>query len=193
MVKLIDDCVGKMLDALREKGILDNTIVVFTSDHGEYLGEHGLMGKNQLYETAYRVPMLIRWPEKIAAGTRIDRMVGSVDFMPTILTLMGFEPCGREHGRDASALLRGEDTKWDDACHIHHDRNRAGVFTPNYELAYVKGHDAILFDRKNDPDQVNNLFNVPEYREMIAVMTAHLAAHHASVDSPATEWLQSLL
>ena len=102
---------------------------------------------------------------------------------------MGFEPCGREHGRDASALLRGEETDWDDICYIHHDPNRAGVFTPNYELAYVKDHDAILFDRQNDPDQVNNLFNAPEHREMIATMTADLAAHHASVNSPSAEWL----
>lgn len=190
MVKLIDDCVGKMLDALREKGILDNTIVVFTSDHGEYLGEHGLMGKNQLYETAYRVPMLIRWPEKIAPGTRVDQLVGSVDFMPTILTLMGFEPRGREHGRDASGLLRGDAVEWDDVCYIHHDANRAGVFTPNYELAYVKGHEAILFDRENDPLQVNNLFDAPEHSEMIAALTAALAAHHASVNSPAAAWLR---
>ena len=148
------------------------------------------MGKNQLYETAYRVPMLIRWPEKIAPGTRVDQLVGSVDFMPTILTLMGFEPLGREHGRDASGLLRGDAVEWDDVCYIHHDANRAGVFTPNYELAYVKGHEAILFDRENDPLQVNNLFDAPEHSEMIAALTAALAAHHASVNSPAATWLR---
>jgi arylsulfatase A-like enzyme len=137
--------------------------------------------------------MIIRWPEKIAANTRIDRMVGTVDFMPTILTLMGFEPCGREQGRDASGILRGEDVAWDDVCYAHHAETRAGVFTLDYELAYVKDHDSILFDRKNDPDQVNNLFHSEEHQEAIAAMTADLAVHHAAVDSPAAEWLQSLV
>jgi hypothetical protein len=76
---------------------------------------------------------------------------------------------------------------------VHHAENRAGVFTSDYELAYVVDHDAILFDRKNDPDQVNNLFHSAEHQEAIAKMTADLAAHHASVDSPAAEWLQKLV
>jgi len=192
MVKLIDDCVGRLLSALRRKGVLEHTVVVFTSDHGEYMGEHGLMGKNQFYETAYRVPMLIRWQEKIPPGTDIGRMVTTVDFQPTILRLLGFECCGREHGRDASPLLRGEATAWEDVCFAHHAANRAAIFTPEYELGYVKNHDAILFDRRRDPEQVDNLFGRDSHRDIVSDLRSKLVAHHAAVASPAAEWLASL-
>ena len=192
-VKLIDDCVGRMLDALREKGILDDTVVVFTSDHGEYMGEHGLMGKNQLYETAHRVPMLIRWPEKIAAGTQVDQCVSTVDFQSTILGLMGFEKCGREQGHDASSLLTGENTDWEDLAYIHHSSlERAGIFTPDYQLAFVKDQEHILFDRKNDPDQLNNLFLDVDHQGVVKELTEQVVAHNENVDAPATRWLKAM-
>ena len=192
-VKLIDDCVGRMLAALKQKGILDDTIVVFTSDHGEYMGEHGMMQKNQLYETAHRVPMLIRWPGRIAAGTRVEECISTVDFQPTVLNLMGFEPCGREQGRDASALLRGEEADWEEVAFIHHSSlERAGIFTPEFELAYVKDHEHILFDRKNDPQQVNNLFLHPDYQGVVKQLTDQVIAHNEEVEAPAAEWLKSI-
>lgn len=192
-VKLIDDCVGKILDALRQKGILDQTIVVFTSDHGEYMGEHGLMGKNQLYETAHRVPMMIRWPEKIKAGTRVEQCIGSVDFHPTILGLMGVACCGREQGQDASALLQGQEAGWGDLAFIHHaSLNRAGIFTPEYELAYVRDNEHILFNRQEDPDQVHNLFGNPDYQGVIDNLTEQIVAHNEAVEAPATEWLKAM-
>ena len=154
-VKCIDDNVGRILDALRETGQLDNTIVVFTTDHGEYMGEHGLMGKNQLYETAYRIPLLVRWPRRIAAGTVVDACVSTVDFMPTMLGLMQLPVTDRVQGGDASAALVGWEMKWRHEAFIHHSHHdRAGIFTPRFELAYVKDSDPILFDRANDPDQV---------------------------------------
>jgi len=193
MVKLIDDGVGRILDALERQGILDDTILVFTSDHGEYMGEHGLMGKNQLYETAHRVPMLIRWPEKIAAGTRIDRIASTVDFQPTLLGLMDVSPSGREQGRDASPLLRGEEIEGSDQAFIHHSSHeRAGIFTPDFELACVKDGDPVLFDRKNDPDQLHNLFRDPQYRDVVAELTQRVLAHHAGLDSPARAWLEEM-
>lgn len=192
-VKCIDDNVGRILDCLEEEGILDNTIVVFTTDHGDYLGEHGLHGKNQLYETAYRIPLVIRSPQKIPAGTVIDNIVSMVDFQQTILGLMEIEPCGREQGADASSLLLGEDTDWQDEAFIHHSSfNRAGIFTAQYELAYVKDSDHILFDRVNDPEQVNNLFHDPKYKEVVDELTRRIIRHNIEVDSPAAEWLTLL-
>jgi arylsulfatase A-like enzyme len=192
-VKLIDDCVGRILDCLEAKGVLDDTIVVFTVDHGEYLGEHGLMNKNQLYETAYRVPMLIRWPEKIPAGTVVDRVLSTVDFQPTILNLMRVTRSGREEGRDASALLRGESIEWVDEAYIHHSSlEQAGIFTDEYELAHVRDGESILFDRKNDPDQVANLANDPAHAETVRELTARIVRHNIEVDAPAAKWLHTL-
>ena len=192
-VKCIDDNVGRILNCLDEQGILDNTIVVFTTDHGEYMGEHGMQAKNHLYETAYRIPLLVRWSKKIAKETVIDNIASTVDFKPTMLRLMGFEPTGTEQGYDASALLQGKKTNWQDISFIHHSSlKQAGIFTPQYELAYVKDNDHILFDRVNDPDQVNNLFNDPKYKEIIEELAEQIVKHHIEVESPAASWLKEL-
>ena len=192
-VKLIDDCVGRLMDCLQQQGILDETVVVFTTDHGDYMGEHGLHAKNQLYETVYRLPLLVRWPEKIAKGTVIDQIVSTVDFQRTILGLMGVEPCGREQGRDASPLLRDEEIEWEDEAFVHHaSLERAGIFTPEFELAYVKEDEAILFDRRNDPNQENNLSHCPEHRDVIGKLTERIIRHHEELDSPAAGWLKAV-
>ena len=190
-VKLIDHAVGSIIACLEQQGILDDTVVVFTTDHGEYAGEHGLNGKNQLYETAYRIPMLIRWPERIADGTVIDHVVSTVDFQPSILGLMGVSPCGREQGRDASPLLRGEEIPWLNESFIHHSSlERAGIFTDEFQLAYVKDAEPILFHRTNDPDQVHNLFGDPKYRQTVTELTQRITQHNEDVDSPAVGWLK---
>ena len=191
--KLIDDSVGRIIDCLEGRGILDDTIVVFTTDHGDYMGEHGLSEKNHLYETAYRIPLLVRWPEKIAPGTRADRIFSTVDFQPTILSLMGVGPCGREQGRDGSALLTGRPIEWVDEAFIHHSSlERAGIFTPEFELAYVKDDEAILFDRLNDGDQVHNLYGDGDHLETVRRLRGRIVQHHRDVNSPATEWLEQI-
>ncbi|NQU20140.1 MAG: sulfatase-like hydrolase/transferase [Candidatus Nealsonbacteria bacterium] len=192
LVKCIDDNVGRILGCLKEQGILDETIVVFTTDHGEYMGEHGLYGKNQLYETAYHLPFLVRWPEKIAAGTRIDRIVSTVDVQPTLAGLMGVAPSGREQGHDASPMLCGRKTEWTDASWLHHSSlERAGVFTPEYELALIRGGGHILFDRVNDPEQTRNLYSDPAKKAVADELTARVIAHHREVKSSALEWLET--
>jgi len=198
-VKCIDDNVGKILDRLEALGILDDTIVVLTTDHGEYMGEHGLVGKNMLYETAYRVPLLMRWPKRIPAGTVVDRFFTTVDFQPTILRLMGAEPCGREEGRDGSALLGGMRSaggagRWTDEAFIHHSSfEQAGIFTPEYELAYVKDHDPILFDRREDPEQIHNLFEAMASSPEVKELTDRILQHHIETDSPSVAWLREVV
>jgi uncharacterized sulfatase len=190
-VKLIDDSVGRLVGALEAKGLLDDTILVFTTDHGEYAGEHGLHAKNQLYETAYRIPMIVHWPKGIRPGTRIDNVMSTVDFQPTILGLMGVAPCGREQGRDGSALVRGEGHAWDDHAFLHHSTHtRAGIFTRDHELALVQDGESILFDRRNDPDQVNNLFDDPGHAGVVTALTERVVAHHAALRTPALAWLR---
>jgi uncharacterized sulfatase len=194
-VKLIDDRVGTVLDELERLDLVDNTIIAFTTDHGEYMGEHGLMGKNKLYETAYRIPFLIRYPPKIKPGTVIDKLVSTVDFQQTVLGLMELEPSGREQGHDASPLLQQEcpGEPWVDRAFVyHHSNKRAGIFTPDYELAYVAGGEPLLFDRKGDPEQLHNLFTEDRYKDVVQGLTRELVLHHASMGSPATGWVQFL-
>ncbi len=191
-VKLIDDCVGKILAQMERQDILDDTIVIFTSDHGEYAGEHGLFGKNELYETAYRVPLVVRWPKTISAEHTVEEVISTVDFQPTILNLMGQPTCGREQGRDAAPLLQGKDGDWDNEAYIHHSKHRrAGIFTDRFELAYVRDGDPVLFDRINDSEQRNNLYHDPGHRDVVESLTEKIIQHHVEVCSPATSWLYS--
>lgn len=189
MVKCIDDNVGRILDVLEREGILDDTLILFTSDHGNYLGEHGLYFKNQLYETAHRVAFFARLPGVVPAGTRVEECVSAVDVQRTVLSLVGVEPSGREQGGDFSKLLRGVD---DPACpneaFIHHSSlKRAGIFTPDWQLGLVKDGEGILFDRRNDPQQTNNLFG--DRTDVVAELKARVVDHHREVDSPALGWL----
>ena len=193
MVKLIDDCVGRIRSTLEELKILDTTVIVFTTDHGDYAGEHGFHAKNHLYEGVYRIPLIIRWPAKISAGIALDQVTSTVDFQPTVLRLMGFEPYGREQGRDASGLLEGRRMTWDNSAFLHHSHHHAaGVFTDAFELALVRDRQAILFDRIHDPHQKRNLFENPGYAAVRDALVRRVVDHHVSVGSPAAEWLSVL-
>jgi len=190
LVKCIDDNVGRMLAALREKHILDDTIIVFTTDHGEYMGEHGLYGKNQWYRTAYQIPCLLRWPKKIPPGTVVQHFVTNVDVQQTLLGLIGITPCGREQGRDASALLQGKNVPWIDEAMIHHSTlQSAGIFTPTYELVLKADGNHMLFDRARDPEQTKNLYNQADCKDVVTQLTKRIIRHNVSVGAPAVSWL----
>lgn len=199
LVKCIDDAVGRILAALEASGQARNTIVVFTTDHGEFMGEHGLMAKGKPYDTAYHLPMLIRWPAKLRAGQTIERVCSTVDFMPTMLGLMGVAKSGREQGGDLSALLTGGELKWTDEAFMHLKQpegklsSHLGVWTRDYELAYVQEGEAVLFDRRRDPHQVKNLFQDPAHQNVVADLTGRLLAHCEAVGDSEAAWLKTLL
>ena len=189
-VKCIDDNVGRILAALEERGILDETLVVFTTDHGEYMGEHGIYYKNYVYETAYRIPLLARLPGRVPAAARIGGFVTTVDFQQTILSLMGVAPSGGEQGRDASVLLDGGGAGWREEAFFHHNRfDFAGIFTPQYELGLARCGEHVLFDRLNDPDQVTNLIADPAHGRARDDLAARVIEHNRRINSPAMEWL----
>ncbi len=194
MVKCIDDNVGRIVQALKDNGQFDNTIIVYTTDHGEFMGEHGLMNKGKPYDTAYHIPFIMCWPNGINAGTVVDNVVSNVDFLPTILGLMGYQSSGREQGNDGSGLLKGRIAGWKDESFIHHRPTGClGIYTREYVLCYVNGKDHILFDRKNDPDEINNLFGNPAYQDVIDELTARLIEHNIEVGNPEVQWLEQIV
>ena len=189
-VRCIDDNVGRVLGRLRELGLLDDTLVVFTSDHGDYMGEHGLYGKNRAFETAYRIPMIMRWPRSIPAGGRIGRVTSTVDFMPTVLGLMGLKCPAGVQGADASAFATGGSGEWDDAAlfgHSHFDL--VGVFTPDFELALWRSGEGALFSRRDDPDQLSNLIAEPAFAAVRRELRDRVIEHNRKTGSPAAQWL----
>lgn len=186
-VKCIDDNLAKILDKLDEMGVREDTVLVFTSDHGDYMGEHGMLHKNNLYESVYHIPLIVSYPSKIDKGTRVNKYVNIVDFVPTMLSLMCVDPCGREQGMDVTPLLSGVDMDYEEEIYIHpNDVPRSGIITPDYELAYVgrgwgegmEFHDHIMFDMQKDPLQKNNVYNDKEYGDIKAELTKKIVAHH---------------
>ena len=163
----IDKCVGRLLDALDKIGQRDNTIVVYTSDHGEMLGSHGLMSKNVPYEEATAIPFIIRYPDKLTP--RIEPLfLGAVDMMPTILGLCDIAVFEGAQGEDYSKLLlTGDGNRPESVPFIQ--MKRKGVRTKKYMFAvtYKSEHElgeTFLFDIENDPYQKNNLAltDIPE-------------------------------
>ena len=195
MVKCIDDNVGRILAALEAEGRLDDTLILFTSAHGAALGEHGLYATNQIYETAYRAPLLLRLPGTIPAGTEVRECVGSVDVQPTVLELCGVGASGREQGASFARLARGEaDPAWPNRAYLHHSSfERAGVFTPEWELALVKDGDSVLFDRVNDPLQRRNLFRDPAHQLTVRDLVAEVVDHNFHIGAPAFGWLEEIV
>lgn len=190
MVKCIDDNVGRLLGYLKAEGLWDETIVVFTSDHGEYMGEHGLMEKNNLYESVYHIPMLIAMP-----GYREKKNKGCfnvIDFGTTLAGLAGIGYPFVTDGSDRSYAIMEDLEDENVEVYIHPtDVPRAGIITDKYELAYIgrgwKGevfHDHILFDRKKDPLQMNNLYGKPEYEAVVKELTEKIRQHHRRFATP---------
>ncbi|MDQ4099529.1 MAG: sulfatase-like hydrolase/transferase [Chloroflexota bacterium] len=109
MVRFVDDQVKRLLDTLEETGLLEDTLIIFTTDHGEYLGEHGLIRKsNALYDCLVRVPLLVSWPSVVRAGERRSELVETVGVMPTILDLLGWPIPAGVQGQTFASLLRGD-------------------------------------------------------------------------------------
>ena len=165
MVKCIDDNVGKILRTLREAKVIDHTIIVFTSDHGDLCGEHGRLNKGVPYEGSARVPFLVVCPGKIGPGTVVDEALSCVDFLPTVLKLMNVSIDHDVDGRDASRLLAGKVEAWDDMTFLRSTSSRAPwlcAVTANYKLVVSAADDPWLVDLKKDPDELDNLFNKDE-------------------------------
>lgn len=179
MVRCIDDNTGKIINALREGGILDRTIVVFTSDHGDLRGEHHRHNKGVPYEASTRIPFLVHFPGKVKPGTVIKEALTSVDFQPTILKLMGYKTSGAEEGRDVSQLFTAGKAPDDftDVAFVRGTGQQQGwlsVITDRYKLVYSPVDPPWLFDLDRDPDEVTNFFEHAGYRDVVQQLATHL-------------------
>ena len=161
----LDENLRRLYGAVEAAGIAENTVFVFTSDHGELFGAHGRKGKNIFYNEAVNVPFLLRWGSRIAAGQN-ETPLNTVDLMPTLLSLLQIEDHGHAEGRDLSApLLAGE--KAENPCLLMgtgpaavwgNGREWRGIRTDRYTYAtYISGREEFLFDNQEDPLQMQNL------------------------------------
>jgi arylsulfatase A-like enzyme len=189
MVKCIDDNVGRILKYLKDNGLDKNTIVVFTSDHGDLMCEHCRLNKGLPYETSAGIPFLVRYPDKIKPGKVIRTAYTNVDFTPTILGLMGFEKqiptC---HGQNASADFLKPDKIVDDD-RIVYFRQASGRWVAavdhRYKLVLSANDKPWLFDLEKDPDELTNFYEDPLYREIAVRLKEKLVTLMKQYNEPA--------
>ncbi|MFG1625268.1 sulfatase-like hydrolase/transferase [Kribbella sp. NPDC049227] len=181
MVSLVDDEVGRILAALDEEGLADNTIVVFTSDHGEMLGDHQLMLKGpMMYDCAVRVPLIVRWPGHLPAGERQSELVQWIDLAPTFLEAAGTSPLPRGQGTSLLPLARGEQDAVARGWALCEYRNSGHPYDPavhttmlrtgQWKIVVYHGLPATdrdrtgeLYDLAADPHELNNLWDTPDH------------------------------
>ena len=182
MVKLLDDNIGKLLKVLEDFELDENTIVVFSSDHGDMMGEHGANNKGAPYKTSAGVPFLIRWPKKIPKGTVVESAYSSVDFAPTLLNMLGVDT-GKLgfQGIDGSKDILGEGSRIiADGNQIRFltgdDGRWAAAVNQRYKLVLAPREIPWLFDTDVDPDELLNFYNQEGYEDVSATMKEALYA-----------------
>jgi len=173
-IAAVDKSVGKVLDFLKENGLDKNTIVIYASDQGFYLGEHGWFDKRFMFEESYRTPLLIQWPGVAAPGSINSDIVSNLDFAETILDMAGVEVPADMQGRSMVPVLKGKtpaDWRKEHYYHyyeypaVHSVKRHYGISTDQYKLIhfYYDIDEWELFDFKNDPGEMKNLYNDPAY------------------------------
>jgi arylsulfatase A-like enzyme len=183
-IQSIDDNVGRLLDALEREGLSQNSMVIYTSDQGFFLGDHGLFDKRFMYDESIRMPFLVRWPEAIAPGSESDAIALNVDFAETFLDAAGIPVPADMQGRSLMPILRGKKpTDWRTSMYYryyhdpgdHNTRAHYGVRTQTHKLIYFWKKDQWeLFDLVNDPYELHNLYGEPGHEQITASLKAEL-------------------
>ncbi|MEM0913305.1 MAG: sulfatase [Planctomycetota bacterium] len=203
----IEENVGRLLDYLDEQGLAENTVVVYTSDQGMFLGEHDYIDKRWIYEEALQMPMLVRYPKEIKPGTVNNDLITNVDFSDTLLDYAGLPRLNASQGRSFRTNLAGDTpSDWQDAIYYrywmhmthHHVPAHYGIRTQKHKLIHFYGlpldaTDALpystpagweLYDLENDPDENHNVAGDPAYRQAFTELRDRLFAMKAELGDP---------
>ena len=188
----MDENVGRILDYLESSGLATNTIVIYSSDQGFFLGDHGWFDKRFMYEESLRMPLLVSWPGHIQPATVSDAMVMNIDFAPTLLAAVGAAVPADMQGRSFLPFLRGETPKdWRTSIYYryyhypgdHQVQPHYGVRTDRYKLVfYHKLNEWELYDLEKDHHETNNVYAQPAYAGTVAKLKAELARLRIELD-----------
>ncbi len=185
-ISSVDDNVGRVLDYLDETGLDKNTIVVYTSDQGFYLGEHGWFDKRFIYDESFKTPLMIKWPNKIKPGISSDEMVQNLDYAQTFLEAAMIDAPEDMQGESLMPLLLGDNDKWTreevyyhyyEYPSVHMVKRHYGIVNKEYKLVrfYYDVDEWELYDRLNDPNEMNNVYNDPAYADVVKDLKLKLA------------------
>ncbi len=191
----VDDSVGKLLKYLDDSGLAKNTIVVYTSDQGFYLGEHGWFDKRFMYEESLRTPLVVRWPGAVKPGGVDGDIVSNIDFAPTFLEAAGASVPKEIQGRSMVPILRGESADnwrksfyyhfYEDKDADHHVAKHEGVTDGRAKLIHFYTlNEWELYDLVKDPHELENVYGKPEYAKMQAEMMAELEHQRKELQVP---------
>ncbi|GJM34674.1 MAG: N-acetylglucosamine-6-sulfatase [Saprospiraceae bacterium] len=174
-IKSVDENVGRLLDYLEKSGLAENTLVIYTSDQGFYLGEHGWFDKRFMYEESFRTPLLVRWPGKTKPGSVNTQLVQNLDLAETMLESAGVSIPADMQGKSLVPILTGASVPWRDALYyqyfeypgIHAVKRHYGVRTDRYKLIhfYYDIDEWEMYDLESDPQEMNNIYDDPAYKK----------------------------
>jgi arylsulfatase A-like enzyme len=181
----VDDSVGRVLEYLDQSGLAQNTVVIYTSDQGFYLGDHGWFDKRFMYEISLRMPLLVRYPKEIRAGSVNSDIVLNLDFAETFLDWAGASVPADMQGRSLRPLLQGRTpSDWRTSMYyhyyeypaVHSVKRHYGVRTERYKLIHFYNDidEWELYDLQTDPDERQNVYNDPKYAEIVTELKAEL-------------------
>ena len=183
-IAAVDDGVGEVLDYLEESGLDENTIVVYTSDQGFYLGEHGWFDKRFIYNESFKTPLLVRWPNVITPNTTNTQMVQNLDFAQTFLDAAGVAAPEDMQGESLIPLFKGENEGFRDAVYYHYYeypsvhmvKRHYAIVNEDFKLVhfYFDVDEWELYDRKKDKNEMTNVYDDPAYAEVVKDLTKQL-------------------
>ena len=182
-IDAVDDSVGRIMDYLKQNNLLEDTLIVYSSDQGFYLGEHGWFDKRWMYEESFRMPLIMSKPSLIKAGLRVRKLVQNIDYAPTFLDLAGIKIPDEIQGRSLKPLLKGEEIDWRDSLYYHYYEENSyhnvtaheGVIKGPFKLInfyHKDGHN--LYDLDKDPDELQSVHGDIEYAGVLKEMQAEL-------------------
>jgi len=190
-VQGMDDQIGRLREWLQSEGLAENTLVIYTTDNGFYLGDHGMFDKRFMYEPSLRIPLLASWPGVIKPGLVTDLFALNTDYAPTFLEAAGLPVPADMQGRSLISVMRGEKpSDWRQSMYYryyhdpghHNTRAHYGVRTQTHKLIYYWKQDAWeMFDLVNDPNELRNIYAAPEAAEMVVKLKSELARLRAEL------------
>jgi len=195
-VKAVDDSVGKVLDYLDKNDLAKNTIVIYSSDQGFYLGEHGWYDKRWMFEESFRMPFVVRWPGVIKPGSKPGHLIQNIDYAPTFLEIAGLDAPKEVQGRSLVPLMKGgaaaTAADWRKSLYYayyefgeHAVPRHFGVRTDRYKLMrFPKTDEWNLFDLEKDPQEMRSVHDDPGYQEIRKELTAEYARLRKHFDAP---------
>ena len=181
-VTALDEQLGRIQDLLEEKDLMENTVFVYTSDHGDMIGSHGQERKQKPWDESIRVPFVIRCPNQVGKGVTLTKPINMVDLMPTLLSFAGIDIPSTVEGRDISGLFTGREPDGDDVALTmciapfaeYTGLPWRGVRTSRYTYTRRLDGPWLLFDNESDPYQLHNLIDSSEHRALQAELESHL-------------------